>query len=62
MIQIILVIYFTIAAISGFITVVICITDDLDGIDSVWDWVIYNVFWIFHLIKPFIKMIKNLIK
>ncbi len=30
-------------------------TEEIDGIDNFWDWIIYNVFWIVHPIKAIFK-------
>lgn len=53
-------IYFIIAFISAIVTtILICIEIKIEGIDNVWDWIIYNLFWIVHLIKAAVKFIIN---
>ena len=53
-------IYFIIAFFSAVITAVYSFEDSIDGVDSFWDWVVYNVFWIVQPIKSVIKFTKNL--
>jgi|TARA_R110000782_G_scaffold54693_3_gene115756 hypothetical protein len=58
----ILVIYFSISAMSMFTTACYLANDNIDGIDSFWDWVIFNLFWIFHPLKAIVKFFKHLFK
>lgn len=55
--------YFIIAGISAFSTAVWLLTaEGIEGIDNFWDWVIYNLFWIFQPTKALCKFIRNLFK
>lgn len=53
-------IYFSIAGISAFVTTLWLFDNGIEEIDTFWDWVVYNVFWIVQPIKAVIKFTKNL--
>jgi len=60
MIETCLIIYFSIAGVSLFATALWMADNSIKGIDSFWDWIIYNLFWIILPIKSIIKLIKNI--
>lgn len=55
--EIILQTYLIISAILAFATALFMIENKIEGIDSFWDWIIYNLFWIFQPIKAIIKFL-----
>lgn len=61
MIDTIIYIYFAIAALSAFVTVLMIMQDMcIKEIDSFWDWVMYNLLWFIQPIKSFVKIIKTI--
>ena len=61
MIDTIIYIYFAIAALSAFVTVLMIMQDMyIEEIDSFWDWVMYNLLWFIQPIKSFVKIIKTI--
>lgn len=61
MLNTILYIYFAIAALSAFITGLMIMQNMcIEEIDSLWDWIMYNLLWIIQPLKSFIKIIKTI--
>lgn len=61
MIDTIIYIYFAIAALSAFVTVLMIMQDMcIEEIDFFWDWVMYNLLWIIQPLKSFVKIIKTI--
>lgn len=58
----ILIVYCSIAGICAFVLAVSALTGEgmPDGIDNLWDFVVYNVLWIVQPIKAIFKFFKNI--
>ena len=54
-------VYLGMVGLSLFVTLIGLFNDyEIEGVDSFWDWIIYNVFWIILPIKAIIKLFRNL--